>query len=1106
MKKIFIFLLLGLFMVSMVSAWSFDNVRDQMSTTFDGKSIVGNKLLEKYKPIKISNAFDLPFIGDTIFEGYLSQHTDTCENNCSSTIEINLHEKRPLVDDIDFYTIKEDGSRIEEEIISYQFYIGAGEGDVTVEDYELQCNQLVFSNGTKYDSCSDIKIGSHTEKEIIWIPYELGTSMPKGIYTIKLEGEKESSKTVDWVIKTGGETLNEWAIWGFSPDLISYYTLDESSGPVIDSTGTSNGVNHGATPGVPGIIDTAYNFSLTDLRDNITVSSFTNVSEFDSNFSINFWTELASLDHVDAQQFISIGKAGDPNPDYFIRIDGTDGLDVSFGTIHQNVIDFEIGVQYMVTLVHNSTNDTIYVNGSLVGVFPASTMDADIDVLYIGNHPVNNFSVDGIMDEIAFYKKALNSTEVSNLYDGGSGSPVIEGIVTLNSPADDSGSSINLNQFNATATITGGSTLVNMSLWTNETGDWTQHNITTGLSGTTSTQLWNRTFPDGLTIWNVQACDSDGACGFSNSNRTFVVDAISPIITVVAPNETIGFGEVGGNETLNVTFTDSSLDECWYDYNGTNITIEGCVSGISNSTNFTLEDNNFNMTIYSNDTSGNLNSTFISWSYILFKNSETFNSNTTEGSTETFSINITVGQTPLSANFIYNGTITSADIDTSNFPIVILSETITIPNVDTSTIFTFFWNLVSDSNNVNSTTSNQTVNNLALDNCSSFGNVLFNYTIVDEASQTQLNGTTQNVTLEVDISIFSFDRSLSILNFSTQFNQTNPNAICSSTDLFNETTYVLDSIAKYSSDTREIEYYNIRNATIDNSSSVQNITLFDILSSESTDFQITFKNSDFIVVEGALIQVNRQYVSEGIFKTVELPITDSNGQTVVHLVRNDIVYNYIVSKDGVIIGTFNNLVAFCEDQTIGQCFISLNALQGTTSTFNPDDDIGLSSSFTFNETTRDLVFTFSTNDGTVKTVLLNGTKMDQIGNTSICSSSVTSSSGTLTCNIAASIGNETIIATVFVNGQLKITKFFKADQDLDLGDGGYFLLLFLVVSMGLMFSESKSMMIVGIILGFIGGGLLFMIKGGPIAAGGAIMWLIVQGVILLWKFNSEGQT
>jgi len=118
--KLLTICLLGMFMISFASAFSFDNIKDLTSTTFDGKQIKDLPLLEKYAPIKITNAFGL---GATIFEGYLSQHDETCGIDCSSTMEIKLYEDRPLVDDVNFYTIQEDGSKVKQDVRSYQFKI-----------------------------------------------------------------------------------------------------------------------------------------------------------------------------------------------------------------------------------------------------------------------------------------------------------------------------------------------------------------------------------------------------------------------------------------------------------------------------------------------------------------------------------------------------------------------------------------------------------------------------------------------------------------------------------------------------------------------------------------------------------------------------------------------------------------------------------------------------------------------------------------------------------------------------------------------------------------------------------------------------------------------
>lgn len=540
-------------------------------------------------------------------------------------------------------------------------------------------------------------------------------------------------------------------------------------------------------------------------------------------------------------------------------------------------------------------------------------------------------------------------------------------------------------------------------------------------------------------------------------------------------------------------------------FNVTNNTVINCLVN----TTFLYQLNTNSLTLFVNDSVGFTSNVTVDWNVTIIEINQTFNEIVTEGANEfyaaTFIFNSS--QTVSSADLIYNGTATSGSVSTAGSTITISTNNI-VPGVPSTTNLSFFWSLtLSDSSTINLTTQTQTVVPINLDTCGTFTFVLYNYTMVDEATQVFLDGVGQNTSLELDLQLFTSDKSSLIFNLSTIFNQTNPNLICSDVNLFNASTYVVDSTAKYTSSAREIEYYNIRDAVIQNGSTTQEITLFDIKTDESTTFQITFKNSDFVVVENALIQVNRQFVSEGVFKTVELPITDSNGQTVVHLVKNDVVYNYIVTKNNEVIGLFNNLIAFCEDETIGQCFISLNALEGTEEVFNPDASTGVSfTPLNFNETSRDLKITFSTNDGSVKTVLMSAIKMDQIGNTTVCSSSVSSSSATLTCNIPASIGNETIIVTLFVNGALSSTTFFSAANDIELGAAGLFLLFFLTISLVFMFSESKSMMVIGVILGFVAGTLLYLVEGGILAGATAIIWLIIQGIILIWKLNSEAQT
>jgi len=89
-----------------------------------------------------------------------------------------------------------------------------------------------------------------------------------------------------------------------------------------------------------------------------------------------------------------------------------------------------------------------------------------------------------------------------------------------------------------------------------------------------------------------------------------------------------------------------------------------------------------------------------------------------------------------------------------------------------------------------------------------------------------------------------------------------------------------------------------------------------------------------------------------VFKTVEAPLTGSDGETVAHLVRNDELYTFVVLQNGLVLSTFENQVAFCEDVSSENCVITLNALSSSGSTFDYDDAVGIAYSITYNETSR----------------------------------------------------------------------------------------------------------------------------------------------------------
>jgi hypothetical protein len=215
MKKIILAVICFIFVISLASAYfPRQNIDSQLK---QGKSI--STAASEYPAVQINDWFN---IGSTLADLVLTDHTSTCSDNCYSIMDISTTTDSALIDDVKFYTIQDDGSEIEQPIRSYQFYIQNGTDNIEVPDYEWQCsNDGASVNGTAVQTCSDVQTGTHTEDTPVWIPYSVGQALPAGDYNIKLEGQKRPDRTVDWVITSQGQDINDLAIWAAGNNTIS---------------------------------------------------------------------------------------------------------------------------------------------------------------------------------------------------------------------------------------------------------------------------------------------------------------------------------------------------------------------------------------------------------------------------------------------------------------------------------------------------------------------------------------------------------------------------------------------------------------------------------------------------------------------------------------------------------------------------------------------------------------------------------------------------------------------------------------------------------------------------------------------------------------------
>ncbi len=652
-----------------------------------------------------------------------------------------------------------------------------------------------------------------------------------------------------------------------------------------------------------------------------------------------------------------------------------------------------------------------------------------------------------------------------------------------------------------------------MTFTANATDDNVVQNVSLLIDGAidqtnTSNVNGNYVFTKALTTgehnWSILAFDNNSA-STSSETRTITIDLIDPSINITSPIADYGTLTSNANLTLNFTTTDNNLDTCIWEYNGANTTIS-CVNATLRTEyfNYTLDVNA--LTVYANDSAGNWGSSTVNWVYRCIENSQTFQASVVEGSTTNILANISVGATYEVAyvNLIYNGTSSLVSYyDSDGFTILDYNKTLI--SVTSDTTFDFIWNVVfDDAVETNLTTQTQNVTNIGMDDCSVYSTVVLNLTLLDEDNQnnfTTVGG--ENSTIEINLEIKSLDETVNLVNITQKYEDKSPALVCINKTLTEE-QYIIDATIKYSGGLHSIEYYNLQNFLMKNSTLPEVINLYDLNLSRATEFQVSYKNDAGIPQEDVLIQVSREYVSEGVFKVVEQPQTDSNGQTVVHLVQNDVRYNFIVSKDGTILAVLTNKVAFCEDATIGKCEVNLKEDADALEFYDYDEEFGISYTATYNETSKDIDFDFVSIDGTVKNVTLIITKFDMLGSSPLSQQSLTSTSGTITYTVPDAIGNATFVIDTYVDGQIVEEFTLETKEDIPLGKYGFVLFFFMFLSLIFMFSSSKSGLIIGGILGFVSAGLFSLQGIGNTNVLGSVIWLIVAGGILLWKLNQKG--
>ena len=1096
-KKIFVLLLLGLFMISMASAFEFDNVKSYDSVE---------------REVTIKNAYGL---GDTIGKARLNTPLNVNVGvGYQKVAEFDLWAYEDYNDALKQFTFKDmkNGKvKINRDYdLKYLTY-----ENMEVDDYKQVCNKEYYEGIQFIDKeyyCEMVKVGSHIEQKEKWnkithADLKKNEKLTVGIFTDVQEGDY-----VDWIPMIYGVEIEEWASWtdiGLNMAFISYYDFEEASGSVLDSQGSYDLTNTGATPQQTGKINYDYSYDGNDYISGTNIDK----DDYNTGLSYNVWVNITETSTIQGVVFVDFesGSYGGA----FLMIEDDNDIHFSFGTgvfggTHpNNDIGFTLNTWHMLTMTHNVTLDCLYMDGVQKVCFASGTMANGGTDFSVGRFNVpQGWYVTGNIDELGIWGDDLTQTQITALHNDGAGLSINETVdlvptITLNSPTVDANYSSPQNLV-INFTASDDFQLSDVKLYVNDVLNQTN---ASGINN--SNYLFDLALGDGSFI--VKGIATDNASQTTNSSSvTFVIDSTLPTLTNALGLDDITTWTLPINSSWNYTATDTHIDQCYYNTtaNATQ-TVITCNSSIV--TTWTTGGNK-TVTYCANDTFG-LESCQTDYVYVYYVEVAQAESEdpTVEGSTVTWNLSVDVTNIPTTtATIVINGTNyapTTTLSDANGYLFKFIKQ---IPDTwgnTTGNLINWSWNYtingVGTSQQMDQ--ENITVYELAVDDCSTYGDVILDMSLLNEKTGAILNGSLGS-NVEIDLEITNLANTSIIATYNhTWTNDTNPQ-VCLPYEVLNNSQFSFDFTIGFQATDRVWEFFYLDNGTL-NSSKVFDaqtsspLSLFDLLTTESTSFLFNYFDQDGLPEASAIVHVYRKYIGSGIFLEVERAKADQNGDTIVHLIEEDVIYKFVISLDGEVIYTTAEYTALCQATP---CTIQIEA-SGTGATFGDDWDLIDGGAYTISSsaTTREVTLDYSLDDaGTFNFTVY---KYASDGSYSVINtSSDTGTSGSIVLDVPQSAGNVSFFASVvkdeeFVNSEW--INFVGNPQDRFGIVMSLFLAFLIILSLGLMATSEGAGTLIWVMLGVFLSGALGLMTIELSTGVNVIIYLIIAGGILLSKLT-----
>ncbi len=277
------------------------------------------------------------------------------------------------------------------------------------------CSQTEFNNGTYSDTQWD---GTNNWVELDATGFTNGT----GQYTSEIfdAGSSTIWNNFSWESNyptykelpdnTGAESVYGAGNIDMTGNVLLLH-MNEASGTIVDSSGSGNdGTYNGAGYSAAGRFNSGIDFDGTD--DEITIPD-DNSLDFTTDVTASVWIYM---DDVSGWQSF-IHKNTDTASHAEVYFEQNNGILHNYNTINTGTAVLTTGQWHHIAYTADATNETLYVDGQNVAQESREFGGmSNNNTMYIGGSGGGGEQVDGRMDEIAMWNRALSPTEISDVY------------------------------------------------------------------------------------------------------------------------------------------------------------------------------------------------------------------------------------------------------------------------------------------------------------------------------------------------------------------------------------------------------------------------------------------------------------------------------------------------------------------------------------------------------------------------------------------------------------------------------------------------------------------------------------------------------------------